>query len=160
MSSVHNSTQPAAYPKAIWDFGRLQSEDYAVRVEGFEAISKIGAPTFARDNVTVQNVTGIVPRLFDSPYLRVPPPIPFALFAQPPRWKFQFRALFSSSALITSFGNSRDLELAVANVHATQVDDQSQRRQKSALATFFDVYANLSDMLYKIRGRMGQFVGA
>lgn len=147
-------------PRAIWDFGRTQSEDYAARVTGFETIRQIGAPSFARDHVTVQDVTGIIPHLFDSPYLRVPPPVSFADFSYPPEWKKQFRSLFSPAGLITSFGSDRDVELSMANVQATQVSDQSQRRQKGALTKMFELYCELGDMLHEIRGRMGQFVGA
>jgi hypothetical protein len=147
-------------PNAVWNFGPVQSEDYAARVTGYEALGKLGSPTAVRDHVTVQDVTGIIPELYDSPFLRVPPPVPYALFSAPPRWKMQFRSLFSPKGLITSFGNTRDVELAMANVQATQVDGQSQRRQKSALSSLFEVYSDLSDMLHHIRGRMGQFVGA
>lgn len=144
----------------VWTFGPVESEDYAARVTGHELLLKLGSATAIRDHVTVQDVTGIVPQLQDSPYLRVPPPTSFAIFSTPPRWKMQFRRLFAPDRLITSFGTARDVELAMANIHATQVDGQSQRRQKSALSSLFEVYSDLSDMLHHIRGRMGQFVGA
>jgi hypothetical protein len=146
-------------PNAVWNFGPVQSEDYAARVSGYESIAKLGSATAIRDHVTVQDVKGIVPQLFD-PFLRVPPPSSYAVFSEPPRWQMQFRALFSPRGLITSFGSARDVELAMANVQATQVDGQSQRRQKAALTALFEVYSDLDDLLHKIRGRMGQFVGA
>jgi hypothetical protein len=160
--AINSGSTPvnAAPPRAIWEFGQTQSEDYAARVSGFESIRQIGTPTFARDNATVQDVIGIVPELSNSPYLRIPAPLPFADFSLPPEWIKQFRPLFSPAGLITSFGNERDVELSMANVQATQVNDQSQKRQKGALTKMFELYSELGDMLHEIRGRMGQFIGA
>lgn len=155
-----SSSVPLGSPKAIWDFNQAQSIDYAERSTRFEAMKGIGDPRMVSPHVSVLNVVGIIPQLRESPWLHAPPPSSYAIFSPPPNWNSQRRDLFTPSAIAASVGTIQDSEVHATNIAATVVKDHSQERQKSALANFYKIYCDISEMGADVRACMGRFVGA
>lgn len=140
----------------IADFGPMESEAYASHQKTLEELQAIGKASDIRAHVEPLDVTIKQSEYASNMFLKVPTAKPFAHVKPPPNYGGQFRALYTSSVII-SMGIMYQMKKKKSELDTLDLSHISSRKQKGVFSNLYEMLIEMDGWLAWIRTSMARF---